>query len=142
MIWVKKVSKALTGRGKSKEHLDNISKALQGRTLSKEHCKAISDSHIGIKHSEKTKKKLSEIRKGMKKTKSHLDNMSKALKGRNFKNERIKVTYHKDNKEQLFLNNKEASLTLGLTPSHISSIINGHRPQRKDFFLKRITLTS
>lgn len=104
----RKISKALTGRKQSTDHVRkrsesmkgqprterakrNISNGLKGRKLSEEHIKnmskalkgrKLSKEHIkaltGHKHSEETKKKISMALKGRKFSKEHRRNLSKA----------------------------------------------------------------
>jgi hypothetical protein len=96
------ISKALSGKIRSKEHCNNISeskkgstmhpntregilKANTGRKLSEEHIQKLSERskgntyNLGKKHSDETKKKMSESAKGKKKSAEHIMKMKEKI---------------------------------------------------------------
>lgn len=120
-----KISQALTGKPKSAEHSKKVSDALTGRTLSAEHIAAIRLAKENSDYivSDDTRKLLKERSTGRKKSVEWSNKTSQAMKGRNFKKEKYRITT--DDNIFIFNSLKDCANHLNISVSMVRKILTG-----------------
>ena len=80
-----KISKTMTGRKQSQEHIDKRAESRKGYIVTQETKDKLSKSHTGYKQSQEHIDNAAEARKGYKHTQETKDRIRKSLKGRKHK---------------------------------------------------------